>query len=137
MSYDSYRNQATQRTVEPYSIAGWWGRWYLISYCCPRQDYRQFRLHRMQQVQVLAETFVRAEDFDCETYVVAQLGPASTGLQIAVEFQAPLYAVQQKIPARLWHADGDGRRRPLSVLYRRRYLYGALSDGAQPAVCHS
>jgi predicted DNA-binding transcriptional regulator YafY len=51
LDYRSYHDQITHRTVEPYGIAGWWGRWYLVGYCCLRQGYRLFRLDRMQQVQ--------------------------------------------------------------------------------------
>jgi predicted DNA-binding transcriptional regulator YafY len=114
MRYDSYHQQATQRTVEPYSIAGWWGRWYLVGYCCLRHDYRLFRLDRMQQVQVLAETFTRDDTFDSEAYIVAQLGTSSTGQLIAVEFQASLHAVRQKIPA----AYGTLTETPGGVLFQ-------------------
>ena len=99
IDYRSYHGQVTHRTVEPYGIAGWWGRWYLAGYCCLRQEYRLFRLDRMENEQLLAETFVRDKTFDYEAYVVAQLASMPAGWQIAVEFQATLYAVRQKIPA--------------------------------------
>jgi predicted DNA-binding transcriptional regulator YafY len=99
IAYRSHHDQATQRTVEPYALAGWWGRWYLVGYCCLRQGYRLFRLDRMQQVQVLAETFERAKDFDCEAYVRESLGYFSPDWQIEVEFHAPLATVQGKIPS--------------------------------------
>jgi len=99
LDYRSYHDQITHRTVEPYGIAGWWGRWYLVGYCCLRQGYRLFRLDRMQQVQYLTETFARDEAFDCQAYAVAQLGTSTQGWQIEVAFQATLQAVQQKIPA--------------------------------------
>jgi predicted DNA-binding transcriptional regulator YafY len=127
MRYDSYQQQATQRTVEPYCIAGWRGRWYLVGYCCLRHDYRLFRLDRMQQMQVLAETFTRDDTFDCEAYIVAHFGTSSAGLPIAVEFQASLYAVRQQIPASygrltetpggvLFQCDTD------DIAYTARYL---------------
>jgi predicted DNA-binding transcriptional regulator YafY len=99
LDYHSFRDQITHRTVEPYGIAGWWGRWYLIAFCCLRQGYRLFRLDRIQQVQFLAETFTPDQTFDCQSYAVAQLGTSTVGWQIEVEFQATLMAVQQKIPA--------------------------------------
>jgi predicted DNA-binding transcriptional regulator YafY len=114
LDYRSYSDQISHRTVEPYGIAGWWGRWYLVGYCCLRQDYRLFRLDRMQQVRFLAETFERAEDFDCQAYVVEQLATSSTGWQIAVEFHALLPAVQQKIPA----AYGSLTVTPAGVLFQ-------------------
>jgi predicted DNA-binding transcriptional regulator YafY len=98
LTYQSIHDQITQRTVEPYAIAGWWGRWYLVAFCCLRQDFRLFRLDRMQQVEYLAENFSRDEAFDCQAYAVAQLGTSTQGWQIEVAFQAPFAAVRQKIP---------------------------------------
>ncbi|HEY0605440.1 MAG TPA: YafY family protein [Herpetosiphonaceae bacterium] len=97
-AYRSQHDELTERKVEPYKLAGWWGRWYLVGYCCMRQDYRQFRLDRMQQVRVLAETFVRAEDFDEEAYLQLHLNQGGALWQIEVEFHAPLDLVRQKIP---------------------------------------
>ena len=99
LDYRSYHGQLTHRSVEPYGIAGWLGRWYLAGYCCLRQEYRLFRLDRMDAVQTLEETFVRDKAFDYEAYVVEQLARMPTGWQVAVEFGATLYAVRQKIPA--------------------------------------
>ena len=113
-AYQSLSDQITQRTVEPYAIAGWWGRWYLIAFCCLRHDYRLFRLDRMQQVQFLAETFARDETFDCQAYAVAQLGTSTQGWQIEVAFRATLQAVQQKIPA----AYGSLTNTPDAVVFR-------------------
>jgi predicted DNA-binding transcriptional regulator YafY len=99
LDYHSHYDQITHRKVEPYGIVGWKGHWYLIGYCCLRQAYRTFRLDRMQQVQVLAETFERAEDFDCQAYITKQYAAAPDGILFEVEFQAALSTVQQKIPA--------------------------------------
>ncbi|HEY0738006.1 MAG TPA: YafY family protein [Herpetosiphonaceae bacterium] len=97
-TYRSQHDETTERKVEPYSLAGWWGRWYLVGYCCMREDYRQFRLDRMQQVRVLAETFVRAEDYDEHAYVHLHMSQGGALWQIEVEFHAPLDLVRQKIP---------------------------------------
>ncbi len=99
MTYRSHSDQVTHRTVEPYGIVGWEGHWYLVGYCCLRHDLRMFRLDRIQQVEVLAERFERAEEFDCRAYVIEHYTREPGGLQIEVEFQAALYTVQQKIPA--------------------------------------
>jgi predicted DNA-binding transcriptional regulator YafY len=99
LDYRSYHGQATHRSVEPYGLAGWQGRWYLAGYCCLRQDYRLFRLDRMNQVQLLGETFMRDTAFDFAAYVIAQLARSAAGWSIAIEFHAALDAVRQKIPA--------------------------------------
>src|SRR5947209_10829741 len=61
IDYQSHSAENTHRKVEPYGITGWKGRWYLSGYCCLRQGYRLFRLDRIQQVQILTETFEKAE----------------------------------------------------------------------------
>ena len=114
MDYRSYRDRTTHRQVEPYGMVGHDGHWYLVGYCCLRQAYRTFRLDRMQQVQVLAETFERAEDFDCQAYITKQYAAAPDGVLFEVEFQAALSSVQQKIPA----SYGQLSATPTGVLFQ-------------------
>ncbi|MGI9059539.1 MAG: helix-turn-helix transcriptional regulator [Ktedonobacteraceae bacterium] len=118
MTYLSLRNEVTRRKVEPYGIVGWEGHWYLVGYCCLRQDNRTFRLDRIQEVRVLAESFVKAEDFDCRAYMIEQYAKkAPSRWQIEVEFQAALFTVQQKIPA----SYGSLTDTPTGVLFQGQY----------------
>jgi len=114
MDYRSHHNQITHRKVEPYAMMGWDGHWYLVGYCCLRQDYRTFRLDRIQQVEVLAESFERAEDFDCQAYVLERSSKESARWHIEVEFQAALHTVQQKIPT----SYGGLSATPTGVLFQ-------------------
>ena len=95
IDYRSHSKESTHRKVEPYGITGWKGRWYLSGYCCLRQGYRTFRLDRIQHVEILAETFEKAKDFDYEAFVREKYN--SRGIQMEVEFQADLETVQRKI----------------------------------------
>jgi predicted DNA-binding transcriptional regulator YafY len=97
IDYRSHNNESTHRKVEPYGIIGWKGGWYLGGYCCLRQDYRSFRLDRIQQLQILSETFEKAENFDFEAFVKEQYNAG--GIHMEVEFQADLSTVQQKMNA--------------------------------------
>ena len=97
IDYRSYPGQTTHRKVEPYGIVGWDGRWFLVGYCCLRQDMRTFRLDRIQHVEMLTEPFARPEDFDCRAYVMRS--QQSESWHIEVTFQTDLQTVQQKIPA--------------------------------------
>jgi predicted DNA-binding transcriptional regulator YafY len=45
------------RTIEPIGIWFLGGRWHLMAYCELRKDYRNFRLDRMQDIQILKEHF--------------------------------------------------------------------------------
>ncbi|MFL5592644.1 MAG: helix-turn-helix transcriptional regulator, partial [Ktedonobacteraceae bacterium] len=117
MDYHSHHDELTHRKVEPYGMMGWNGHWYLVGYCCLRQDYRTFRLDRIQQAEVLEEPFERAEDFDCRAYVMKQYGESSARWHIEVEFQAALYTVQQKIPT----SYGSLTATPTGVLFQCQY----------------
>ena len=98
LAYQADAAQVTQRTVEPYGLAAWWGEWYLVGYCCMRQAMRTFRLDRIQTVGPLAESFVRPDDFDCQTYLGQHLGQAGGSYRVTIVFDAPLEEVQRKIP---------------------------------------
>ena len=96
--YRSYDGSLTQRKVEPYGVTGWRGHWYLVGYCHLRQDYRTFRLDRMQQANVLAETFEKDPAFDHRAYLQEHYANPMPSWQIIVEFQTPLHLLQEKIP---------------------------------------
>lgn len=48
----------TQRTVEPYLLVFRWYSWYLWSFCNLRQEFRLFKLGRMDQVEITEESFI-------------------------------------------------------------------------------
>jgi len=114
IEYRSHHKEFTQRKVEPYGITGWRGHWYLGGYCCLRQDYRVFRLDRIQQVQILSETFEKAENFDYKAFIKREY---NTGVQIEVEFQADPSTVQQKISA----LYGTLTPTPTGVLFQEKF----------------
>lgn len=53
---DGHGNQ-TERTIEPYQLVLKGNHWYFQGYCRVRQDYRLFRLSRISNLQMKAETF--------------------------------------------------------------------------------
>jgi predicted DNA-binding transcriptional regulator YafY len=60
--------ERSQRCVRPLALAFWSGVWTLESWCELREDFRSFRMDRMEEVTVLERTFVqrrgqRLEDF--------------------------------------------------------------------------
>lgn len=57
MEYISMKNERTYRTVEPICLIYKNHTWYLYGYCRTRKDTREFRLTRMDNVQVLPEQY--------------------------------------------------------------------------------
>lgn len=115
IDYRSYSKEPTHRKVEPYGIVGWNGHWYLGGYCCMRKGYRAFRLDRIQNIEILSETFKKADDFDYENFIKKQYKPR--GLPIEVEFQADLPTIQQKFST----IYGTLTATPTGVLLKDQY----------------
>lgn len=46
-----------RRVVEPCLLIFHWRSWYLYGYCCTRQDYRLFKLQRMEGLEMTEEMF--------------------------------------------------------------------------------
>ncbi len=47
----------SRRTLEPYILVFQWTSWYVWGYCRMREDYRMFKLNRMQEVRCTGEPF--------------------------------------------------------------------------------
>lgn len=55
--YQRADGQQSHRTVQPLGLFYWGATWSLGSWCELRQDFRNFRLDRMAEVQLLSEQF--------------------------------------------------------------------------------
>ncbi len=87
--YQSFRQQVTERTLDPYALALQWGNWYLVGYCHLRGGLRTFRVDRIRDIQPTAETFEVPADFSARDYLLrmAEERPA-TYYRVAVQFDA-------------------------------------------------
>lgn len=70
--FSNSRGEETARTVEPYALVSYGGRWYLVAWCRLRQGLRDFRLDRIRALAPTDDVFALPPDFDLEAY----LGPA-------------------------------------------------------------
>ena len=77
--YSPNNNQATERTVEPFAIYTTQGNWLLIALCRLRNDYRAFRLDRIENLFVLNQTF-EPHKISFEEYFDSSLKKCSTPL---------------------------------------------------------
>ncbi len=70
--YSSGKFEKTRRRVEPMTLLFKWFSWYLYGYCHLRNDFRLFRLSRMDNTVLLDKTFKRKEksfeQYDREAY---------------------------------------------------------------------
>jgi predicted DNA-binding transcriptional regulator YafY len=51
------------READPYGLAFLFSAWHLVAYCHMRQDIRNFRLDRMEELELLPRTFTRPANF--------------------------------------------------------------------------
>lgn len=62
LSFKYYAPKGTSsRRVEPYYLVFRWSSWYLWGWCTNREDFRLFKLNRMEHVKMSEDTFVGRE----------------------------------------------------------------------------
>lgn len=66
------RGETTTREVEPLGLVHYLEHWHLIAWCRVREDYRDFRLDRIQKVEVLEERVAPRVGFDLQEYLNCQ-----------------------------------------------------------------
>lgn len=67
--YTAGTGQTNERVVDPYRILNIRGEWYMIAYCHLRKDFRDFRLNRIKDWELLRETFTPDPNFDVNQYI--------------------------------------------------------------------
>jgi len=96
ITYHSYtRNEVTRRQVEPHELIYAGNSWYMRGHCRLRQDTREFRLDRIDELRLLDEAFIRRTPQETEKeYEVVQLRFASEDRRWVDEYQH--YAFQRE-----------------------------------------
>ena len=64
-----YKQELTQREVEPIGLVFYAFNWHLIAYCRLRGDYRDFRLDRIRELKICSTTYDRKLDKAFEEYL--------------------------------------------------------------------
>jgi len=85
--YHSFRQQVTERIVDPYALALQWGNWYLVGHCHLRDELRTFRVDRIHEAQPTGESFELPTGFSAREYLLrmAEERPA-TYYRVAIRF---------------------------------------------------
>ncbi len=83
--HSNYKKQNTQRTIEPISLLYYANNWHLIAFCRLRNEFRDFRLDRISELELMNEKYKREIDKDYQHYM--QIQKESISLQqIYLEF---------------------------------------------------
>ena len=89
-----------ERTVEPLLIKEKDGRWYLIAYCRLRQDYRLFRIDRIESLKFGRKSFSLHESFNAHNYFEAQLKNFPSARTFELVFFETIETMKRIIPER-------------------------------------
>ncbi len=63
---DDVGGAKNSRSADPYALVNAGNHWYMIAYCHLRHDVRNFRLDRIDQIEVLRRAFARPPTFDIQ-----------------------------------------------------------------------
>ena len=63
-----YDGAGSERTIDPYGLVHWQGRWYAVGYCHLRGAIRSFRVDRMSELQPTTDTFDRPISFSARAH---------------------------------------------------------------------
>lgn len=100
---NSLSTKATQREIEPVGVFHQGAYWYFIAYCHLRKDYRQFRVDRIQEIDLSPIPFTREHE-PLSHYLKKEEPTAVTTIRIKVplayarymEWERPYYGFQSE-----------------------------------------
>jgi predicted DNA-binding transcriptional regulator YafY len=103
-AYRSHDDTRTRRLVEPHRLVHTGRRWYLAAWDCNREDWRSFRVDRIEPRPSTDRRFDPREPpyGDAASYVARSISSQRDRYQATVILHAPLDAVADRVP----HAMG-------------------------------
>jgi predicted DNA-binding transcriptional regulator YafY len=110
VDYERYDGERSLRRLEPYRVLSLEGRWYLFSWDLDREDWRTFRLDRMDQVRASTFRFTPRPTPEVEAYVRESVSVRPYTHRAVVRILRPLSEVRPRVPAMagVLEADGEG-----------------------------
>jgi len=98
--YRSHDGTRSRRTVEPYRLVHLGRRWYLVAWDVDREDWRTFRVDRIEPRLSIDRGFTprRLPARDVGAYVAAAVSAARDRYQARVILHAPLTQVAKRVP---------------------------------------
>lgn len=89
---------ASDRRVEPHRLVHTGRRWYLMGWDVDREDWRTFRVDRLDDVQATGWRFTPRDPPDAATYVSQAVSAAPYQYRARVRLQAPAHVVAERVP---------------------------------------
>ena len=97
--YQDRDGKNTSRTIEPLRLAHTGSRWYLVAWDLQREDWRTFRVDRIERLISTGPQFVpRKFPEDIATYVQRSIRHVSHRYRIQLRLQGTLETLQKQVP---------------------------------------
>jgi predicted DNA-binding transcriptional regulator YafY len=107
-AYTSREQVASRRHVEPSRIVPAGRRWYLVAYDLERQDWRTFRLDRIERPFTTGERFEHEDPPDAAALVSEALSSAPYRYVARIRIRAPVEEVARRVPPTVARLEADG-----------------------------
>jgi predicted DNA-binding transcriptional regulator YafY len=103
-AYRSRDGSETRRRVEPHSLVNLGQRWYLVAWDCEREDWRTFRLDRLERPSPAGSRFPERAlpEGDAAAVVAGRLREVEYRHRAVATLHAPAEEIVQRVP---WIAD--------------------------------
>jgi predicted DNA-binding transcriptional regulator YafY len=99
LSYKDRDGKSSSRILEPLRLAHTGSRWYLVAWDTQRDDWRTFRVDRVERVISAGPQFVpRKFPEDIATYVQRSIRHVSYRYRIRLRLQGTVEALQKQVP---------------------------------------
>jgi predicted DNA-binding transcriptional regulator YafY len=113
--YRDRQAKGTRRRVEPHGLVHTGSRWYLVAYDLKRDDWRTFRVDRIEGKATAADRFLPRQlpDEDIAAFVSRSIGSRAHAHRARVLIHAPLERVAEKLHPSAGHLTAVSKRRCL------------------------
>jgi predicted DNA-binding transcriptional regulator YafY len=98
LCYESWRQEQTERDLDPYGVVFHAGRWYVTGHDHLRGTLRTFRIDRIKSVLPRPRTFTVPGGFDPVAQVASSLARAPYRWEVEVLIDGPLDEVARRLP---------------------------------------
>jgi predicted DNA-binding transcriptional regulator YafY len=108
--YGAADGRRSERRAEPYRLVTTERRWYLLAYDLDRQDWRTFRVDRIEAVpEITGHTFVPRRLADPAQLVADALTAAPYRYQAVIRIAAPAAEVELRVPPTVGQVQPAGK----------------------------
>jgi predicted DNA-binding transcriptional regulator YafY len=98
ISHRSWRQERTERDIDPYGVVFHTGRWYVVGHDHLRDSLRTFRIDRIASVSSRPGSFTAPAGFDPGAHLTSTLAQGPYRWQVEVTIHGPLDEIARRLP---------------------------------------